>query len=42
MGEDEQLLPVLSAARIARRLGANHFDNPPPEVAPLRATARSA
>jgi chemotaxis signal transduction protein len=41
-GDKEQLLPVLSVERIARRLGANHFDKAPSEITPLRVATRSA
>jgi chemotaxis signal transduction protein len=41
-GDDEELLPVLSVERIARRLGANHFDKPLSEITPLRVATRGA
>ncbi|MEC5384464.1 chemotaxis protein CheW [Uliginosibacterium sp. H3] len=40
-GDKEQLLPVLSVERIARRLGANHFDKPLSEITPLRVANRA-
>jgi len=41
-GDNEKLLPVLSVERIARRLGANHFDKPPAEITTLRVAARGS